>query len=45
VSTELSDTNGPISVYRFPRQALELCPPLCMGILPRRYTEIALLTR
>jgi hypothetical protein len=26
--------NRPISVYRFPRQALTLCPQLCMGIQP-----------
>jgi hypothetical protein len=25
------DLNKPISVYRFPRQALTLCPQLCMG--------------
>ena len=27
-------TNEPISVYRFPRRALTLCPQLCMGIQP-----------
>jgi hypothetical protein len=27
----------------FPRGALTLCPQLCMGISPRRYTEIGLL--
>ena len=27
-------TNRPISVYRFPRRALTLCPQLCMGIQP-----------
>ena len=26
--------NRPISVYRFPRRALPLCPQLCMGIQP-----------
>jgi len=26
--------NRPISVYRFPRRALTLCPQLCMGIQP-----------
>jgi len=26
--------NGPISVYRFPRRALTLCPQLSMGIQP-----------
>jgi hypothetical protein len=26
--------NRPISVYRFPRGALTLCPQLCMGIRP-----------
>jgi len=26
--------NRPISVYRFPRRALTLCPHLCMGIEP-----------
>jgi len=26
--------NAPISVYRFPRRALTLCPQLCMGIQP-----------
>ena len=36
--------NRPISVYRFPRRALTLCPQLCMGISPRRYTEIGLLS-
>ena len=35
--------NRPISVYHFPRRALTLCPQLCMGISPRRYTEIGLL--
>jgi hypothetical protein len=34
--------NRPVSVYRFPRGALTLCPQLCMGISPRRYTEIGL---
>jgi hypothetical protein len=27
-------TNRPVSVYRFPRRALTLCPQLCMGIQP-----------
>ena len=26
--------NRPMSVYRFPRRALTLCPQLCMGIQP-----------
>jgi hypothetical protein len=26
--------NRPISVYRFPRRALTLCPQLCMGMQP-----------
>ena len=26
----------------FPRVALTLCPQLCMGTLPRRYTDIGL---
>jgi hypothetical protein len=26
--------NSPISVYRFPRRALTLCPQFCMGIQP-----------
>ena len=26
--------NRPVSVYRFPRRALTLCPQLCMGIQP-----------
>jgi len=34
--------NRPVSVYRFPRRALTLCPQLCMSISPRRYTEIGL---
>jgi len=28
----LHSSNRPISVFRFPRQALTLCPQLCMGI-------------
>ena len=28
------DLKRPISVYRFTRGALTLCPPLCMGIQP-----------
>jgi hypothetical protein len=35
--------NRPVSVYRSPHRALTLCPQLCMGIPPRRYTEIGLL--
>jgi hypothetical protein len=32
-------------VPAFPRGALMLCPQLCMGLSPGRYTEIGLLTR
>jgi hypothetical protein len=30
----MQTNNRPISVYRFPRRALILCPQLCMGIQP-----------
>ena len=30
--TLVSTVNRPISVYRFARRALTLCPQLCMGI-------------
>jgi hypothetical protein len=33
----------PISLYCFPRQALTLCPQLCVGISPRQYTDVGLL--